>query len=166
MATPRSRYHRCLRPGPIPARCSMPACARVGQYRPGARRFVEELVARCRRAGATGEIVAASTRGSGATTRSTPRTPRCLLRWRCERKQGNRNGDHPDRRGAWVAIDYTEDGIAEVPNHLQAKALIVRRTRLVGAQEKPGPSGGTLASSPTWTAEPSTSMPSTGTTPV
>ena len=38
---------------------------------------------------------------------------------------------------AWVAIDYTEDGIAEVAEcTYKAKRLVVRRTRLVGPQQK------------------------------
>jgi hypothetical protein len=37
----------------------------------------------------------------------------------------------------WVAIDYTEDGIAEVAEcTYRKKRLIVRRTRLVGPQQK------------------------------
>src|ERR1039458_7395074 len=41
------------------------------------------------------------------------------------------------KEDAWVGIDYTEDGIAEVAETTyKARRLIVRRTRLVGAQEK------------------------------
>jgi hypothetical protein len=41
------------------------------------------------------------------------------------------------KEDAWVAIDYTKDGIAAVAETTyKEKRLIVRRTRLVGAQEK------------------------------
>ena len=41
------------------------------------------------------------------------------------------------KEDAWVGIDYTEDGIAEVAETTyKGTRLIVRRTRLVRAQEK------------------------------
>jgi hypothetical protein len=55
----------------------------------GARRFVEELVARCRRAGATGEIVLRVDSGfwSNDTIKPSPVSV-SATRWRCERETG------------------------------------------------------------------------------
>jgi hypothetical protein len=105
----------------------------------GARRFVEELVARCRRAGATGEIVLRV--DSGFWCNDTIKTlARLGVCYTMAVRTGNRaiaTAITQIEEDAWVAIDYTEDGIAEVAETTyKQKRLIVRRTRLVGAQEK------------------------------
>ena len=59
---------RSWRPAPRPARCCTLGCARDRAKR-GANRFVEELIARVRRAGATGAVGACGPiRGSGPTS--------------------------------------------------------------------------------------------------
>jgi hypothetical protein len=105
----------------------------------GARRFVEELVARCRRAGATGEIVLRVDSGfwSNDTIKTLARLGVCYT---MAVRTGNRaiaTAITQIEEDAWVGIDYTEDGIAEVAETTyKARRLIVRRTRLVGTQEK------------------------------
>jgi DDE family transposase len=99
----------------------------------GTVRFVEELVARVRRAGAAGEIVMRF--DSGFWSNATIAT---LGRLDVRHTMAVRTGTKAISRAiatvpadAWVAIDYTPDGIAEVAEcDYHHRRLIVRRTRL------------------------------------
>jgi len=102
----------------------------------GAVRFVEELVARVRRAGATGELIMRFDSGfwSGATLAT-------LERLDVGYTMGVRMVKAVTRavegiaESAWTPIDYTADGEAEVAEcDYKGHRLIVRRTRLVGRQ--------------------------------
>jgi hypothetical protein len=82
----------------------------------GARRFVEELVARCLRAWATGEIVLRVASGfwSNDTIKTLARLGDCYT---MAVRTGNRaiaTAIAEIDEEAWVGIDYTKDGIAEV----------------------------------------------------
>ena len=99
----------------------------------GARRFIEELVARVRRAGATGEIVLRV--DSGFWSKDTIAT---LGRLGVRYTMAVRTGNPAIARAiatideeAWVDIDYTPDGEAQVAEcTYRDRRLIVRRTRL------------------------------------
>jgi hypothetical protein len=105
---------------------------------PGARRFIDELVARLRRAGAVGEIVIRF--DSGFWSNHTIAT---LGRLNVRYTMGVRTNtkavaaviagiDEAD----WVDIDYTPDGQAQVAEaDYGGRRLIVRRTRLVDARQ-------------------------------
>ena len=99
----------------------------------GARRFIEELIARVRRAGASGEIVLRV--DSGFWSNDTIAT---LGRLGVRYTMAVRTGTPAIARAiaaidetAWIDIDYTPDGHAQVAecryNH---RRLVVRRTRL------------------------------------
>jgi len=102
----------------------------------GAVRFVEELVARVRRAGATGELIMRFDSGFWSNTTITT-----LERLEVGYTMGVRMVksvltavDGIDEL-AWSPIEYTCDGEAEVAECLyKGRRLIVRRTRLVGRQ--------------------------------
>ena len=105
----------------------------------GARRFIDELVPRVRRAGATGEIVMRFDSGfwsndtiadlgrldvryTMAVRTSTPAVVAAIA---------------TIAEDAWVDIDYTPDGAAQVAAcEYKGRRLIVRRTRLTGRQAK------------------------------
>jgi Transposase DDE domain group 1 len=99
----------------------------------GARRFIEELVARVRRAGATGEIILRV--DSGFWSKDTIAT---LGRLGVRYTMAVRTGNTAIARAiatidetAWVDIDYTPDGEAQVAEcTYRDRRLIVRRTRL------------------------------------
>ncbi|MGB9111341.1 MAG: IS1380 family transposase, partial [Acidimicrobiales bacterium] len=105
----------------------------------GARRFIEELVPRLRRAGATGEIVLRMDSGFWSND-----TLRLLGRLKVRFTMAVRCGNEAIRKviaaideEAWVGIDYTEDGIAQVAEtSYKGRRLVVRRTRLVGPEQK------------------------------
>jgi len=105
----------------------------------GARRFIEELVARCRRAGATGEIVLRVDSGFWSSD-----TIKTLARLGVGYTMAVRTNTKAIaaaiafvKEDAWVGIDYTQDGIAEVAEtSYKGRRLIVRRTRLVGPEER------------------------------
>lgn len=104
----------------------------------GARRFIDELVARLRRAGATGELVLRFDSGfwSGDTIATLARHD---VRYTMA-VRANTAGVaaviaeiEPD---AWVAIDYTPDGEAQVAETTyNGRRLIVRRTRLTDTRQ-------------------------------
>jgi hypothetical protein len=102
----------------------------------GAVRFVEELIARVRRAGATGELIMRFDSGFWSNT-----TIATLERLEVGYTMGVRMVksvvtavDGIDEL-AWSPIEYTCDGEAEVAECLyKGRRLIVRRTRLVGRQ--------------------------------
>ena len=102
----------------------------------GAVRFVEELVARVRRAGASGELIMRF--DSGFWSNATLAT---LERLDVGYTMGVRMITAVTRavegidESAWTPIDYTVDGEAEVAEcDYKGRRLIVRRTRLVGRQ--------------------------------
>jgi Transposase DDE domain group 1 len=104
----------------------------------GARRFIDEVVARVRRAGAAGEIVMRFDSGFWAKDTLT-----VLARHRVRYTMAVRTNtkgvaaviDQIDE-DAWVDIDYTPDGIAQVAETTYwGLRLIVRRTRLTDARQ-------------------------------
>lgn len=105
----------------------------------GARRFVDEVVARLRRAGASGEV--AMRFDSGFWSKDTIATlarhgVRYTMAVRANTK-GVAAAIAAIDEDAWVEISYTPGGQAQVAESTYwGKRLIVRRTRLVGAQEK------------------------------
>jgi hypothetical protein len=105
----------------------------------GTKRFVEELIARCRRAGASGEITLRVDSGfwSYDTIKTLSRLGvRYTMAVRTNTK-GVAAAIAGIKADAWVPIDYTEDGVAEVAETIyKGRRLIVRRTRLVGPQER------------------------------
>ena len=102
----------------------------------GAKRFVEELVARLRRAGATGELVMRFDSGFWSNT-----TIATLSRLGVGYTMGVRmvksvvTAVSAIDEETWTPIDYTCDGIAEVAEcDYKGRRLVVRRTRVVGHQ--------------------------------
>jgi len=102
----------------------------------GTKRFVEELVARLRRGGATGEPIMRFDSGFWSNA-----TIAALGRLDVGYTMGVRmvkpvvTAVSAIDEESWTPIDYTCDGIAEVAECLYAgRRLIVRRTRLVGRQ--------------------------------
>ena len=99
----------------------------------GARRFIEELIARVRHAGATGEIVVRV--DSGFWSKDTIAT---LARLDVRYTMAVRTGNSAVSKAiatidetAWVDIDYTPDGRAQVAECIyRGQRLVVRRTRL------------------------------------
>ena len=103
----------------------------------GARRFVEELVARVRRAGASGEIVMRF--DSGFWSQNTIATlGRLDVRYTMAVRTNTKGiaaaiANIDDE--AWTDIDYTPDGVAQVGECVyQERRLVVRRTRLTTKQ--------------------------------
>jgi hypothetical protein len=99
----------------------------------GTKRFIEELIARVRRAGASGEIVVRF--DSGFWSKATIEVlGRLDVRYTMAVRAGNSavaraiaSIDEAD----WVDIDYTTDGVAQVAEcTYKGRRLIVRRTRL------------------------------------
>jgi Transposase DDE domain group 1 len=103
----------------------------------GAKRFVEELIARLRRAGASGQIVLRM--DSGFWSKETMTT---LARLGVSYTMAVRTGNNAISQAIavipdddWVRIDYPDDGEAQVAETTyDRQRLVVRRTRLVGAQ--------------------------------
>ena len=99
----------------------------------GARRFIEELVARVRRAGASGELVCRFDAGfwSGDTISTLGRLG---VRYTMAIHTGNTAVSKVIAaidEGAWVDINYTPDGQAQVAEcTYRGRRLVVRRTRL------------------------------------
>jgi hypothetical protein len=105
----------------------------------GARRFIEELVARVRRAGAVGEIVLRV--DSGFWSKDTIATlARLDVRYTMAIRTGNSAVATAIRaidEGAWVDIDYTPDGQAQVAETTyKGRRLMVRRTRLTDRAQR------------------------------
>jgi len=102
----------------------------------GTKRFVEELVARLRRAGATGELIMRFDSGfwSNATIATLGRLDVGYTMGVRMVKSVVTAVSAIDEE-SWTPIDYTCDGVAEVAECLyKGRRLIVRRTRLVGRQ--------------------------------
>ena len=104
----------------------------------GARRFIDELVARVRRAGASGEIVMRFDSGfwSNETIASLGRLGvRYTMAVRANHK-GPATAIATISEDAWVDIDYTPDGQAQVAECTYGgRRLVVRRTRLTDARQ-------------------------------
>jgi hypothetical protein len=104
----------------------------------GTKRFVEELIARVRRAGASGEIVARF--DSGYWSNETIAVLRRLnVRYTMAIRTNTKGIDAVIAaidEAAWVEIDYTPDGQAQVAETLyNSRRLIVRRTRLTDTRQ-------------------------------
>jgi hypothetical protein len=104
----------------------------------GARRFVEELVARVRRAGAAGEVVMRFDSGfwSNEMLRVLARlNVRYTMAVRTNTK-GVAAAIATIDEVSWVDIDYTSDGQAQVAETLyNGRRLVVRRTRLTDTRQ-------------------------------
>ena len=104
----------------------------------GARRFIDEIVARARRAGASGEIVMRFDSGFWAKD-----TIAVLARHQVRYTMAVRTNTKGVAEAiaaidekSWVGIDYTADGIAQVAETTYSgRRLIVRRTRLVDPRQ-------------------------------
>ena len=108
----------------------------------GTARFVDELAARVRRAGASGELTMRMDSGfwSAKTIRACRRHQ---LRYSITVRQTTpiRAAIAAIAADAWVDIVYPDGGVAQVAEtRYQGDRLIVRRTRLVGAQAELFPS--------------------------
>ena len=105
----------------------------------GAKRFVEELVARAGRAGASGEMVMRFDSGfwSNATIATLGRLGvRYTMAVRCA-NSAVAKAISTIEEGAWAPIAYTPDGIAQVAEaDYGGRRLIVRRTRLADAAQQ------------------------------
>ena len=113
----------------------------------GAVRFIEELVARARRAGATGQLTVRVDSGfwSNDTIVALNRLDvRYTMAVRCGTK-GIAQAIAVIDEDAWTEIDYTADGQAQVADcayttgkgkHQITRRLVVRRTRLTGAAQQ------------------------------
>ncbi|HEX3794650.1 MAG TPA: IS1380 family transposase [Acidimicrobiales bacterium] len=102
----------------------------------GAGRFVEELVARVRRAGATGGLIMRFDSGfwSNATIATLERLEVGFTMGVKMNKYVVSAISSIDE-SAWTPIEYTKDGEAQVAEcDYKARRLIVRRTRLIGGQ--------------------------------
>ena len=105
----------------------------------GARRFLDELIARVRRAGATGEIVVRVDSGfwSNETIKTLGRLGvRYTMAVRTNTK-GVAAAIAAIEEGDWRPIDYTPDGEAHVADTTyHGRRLIVRRTRLTDRRQQ------------------------------
>src|ERR1039457_4328446 len=102
----------------------------------GTKRFIEELVARLRKAGATGELIMRF--DSGFWSNATIATLEHLdvgYTLGVRMVKSVVNAVSAISSGSWTPIEYTPDGEAEVSKCIyKGRRLIVRRTRLVGRQ--------------------------------
>ena len=119
----------------------------------GTKRFVEELIARLRRAGAAGEIICRI--DSGFWSNDTIATlGRLNVRYTMAIRTNTKGIDAVIAaidETAWVDIEYTVDGQAQVAETTyKAQRLIVRRTRLTdGRQARRWPNWRHFGFSPT-----------------
>jgi hypothetical protein len=115
----------------------------------GTRRFVEELIARVRRAGASGDVVVRFDSGfwSNETLKVLKRLGVCYtMAVRAGTKSIARTIAAIEE-SSWRPIEYSCDGVAEVAETTyDGRRLIVRRTRLVGPAQSFGLTGATLGS--------------------
>ena len=104
----------------------------------GAQRFIEELIARARRGGASGEIVVRLDSGfwSGDTIATLGRLGVRYTRAVRANTKGVSAAIAAIAESAWRAIDYTADGEAQVAETIyKDRRLIVRRTRLTDPRQ-------------------------------
>lgn len=104
----------------------------------GARRFVDELIARVRRAGAAGPIVVRFDSGfwsNDVIARLARLDVRYTMAVRCGFRHIATLIDAIDEHD-WRDIEYTPDGVAQVAETVHhGRRLIVRRTRLIDARQ-------------------------------
>jgi hypothetical protein len=102
----------------------------------GAARFVDELAARVRRAGATGELTMRADSGFfSAKTIKTCRRHQLHYSITVRQTKPIRAAIATIDEDAWTPIGYPDGGLAQVAQtRYRGDRLIVRRTRLVGAQ--------------------------------
>src|SRR5215216_1239026 len=102
----------------------------------GTARFVDELAARVRRAGATGELTMRMDSGFwSAKTIKTCRRHRIRYSITVRQTKPIRAAIARIDDAAWTPIVYSDGGVAEVAEtRYKGDRLVVRRTRLVGAQ--------------------------------
>jgi len=102
----------------------------------GAARFVDELAARVRRAGATGELAMRADSGFfSAKTIKTCRRHQLHYSITVRQTKPIRQAIAAIDEDAWTDIVYPDGGLAQVAEtRYKGDRLIVRRTRLVGAQ--------------------------------
>ena len=102
----------------------------------GTTRFVEELAARVRRAGASGELTLRADSGSWS-AKTIRACRRHQIRYSITVRQTKpiRAAIATIAEDAWIDIVYPDGGIAQVAEtRYQGDRLVVRRTRLVGEQ--------------------------------
>jgi len=109
----------------------------------GTKRFVQELIARCRRIGGTGKITIRFDSGyqSEATLKELERLGVSYTMAVHANAKGIRSLVEAIDSNAWTPIDYTDNGEAEVAETTYHKRrFIIRRTRLIGPQAELFPS--------------------------
>jgi hypothetical protein len=130
-------YHPLLASGAATGEL-LHACMRTGSANTarGAERFVNELAGRVRPAGAAGALVLRADSGfwSAKVIRACQRHHiRFSITVRQTQHVQSAIAAIPNH--AWVQIDYPDGGVAQVAEtRLAGERLVVRRTRLVGAQ--------------------------------
>jgi len=133
----------------------------------GTTRFVEELADRVRRAGASGELTLRADSGSWS-AKTIRACRRHQIRYSITVRQTKpiRTAIQAIDQDAWVDIVYPDGGLAQLAEtRYRGDRLVVRRTRLVGAQAELFPPGATTPSSPTGSAPLSSWTPTTAATP-
>jgi hypothetical protein len=103
----------------------------------GTKRFVQELIARCRRIGATGNITIRFDSGyqSDATLKELERLKVSYTMAVHANAKGIKSLVEDISKDCWTPIDYTENGEAQVAETTyKGRRLIIRRTRLIGDQ--------------------------------
>jgi Transposase DDE domain group 1 len=102
----------------------------------GAKRFVEELAGRLRRVGASGQLTLRADSGFWSTkVLQACRRHRIRFSVTVRQTQQVRAAIAAIDQTAWIPIEYPDGGVAEVAETtLGGDRLVVRRTRLVGAQ--------------------------------
>jgi hypothetical protein len=102
----------------------------------GALRFIDELIARVRRAGAAGEKLLRADSGFWS-TKAFERLEKAGWRYSIgvRMQKGIRKAIEAISEDAWQAIDYPEQGEAQIAETTYGgRRLIIRRTRLLGPQ--------------------------------
>jgi len=103
----------------------------------GTKRFVQELIPRCRRAGANGKITIRFDSGyqSDATLKELERLGVSYTMAVHANAKGIKSLVEDIDSDSWTPIDYTENGEAQVAQTTyKGRRLIIRRTRLIGDQ--------------------------------
>ncbi len=103
----------------------------------GTKRFVQELIPRCRRAGANGKITIRFDSGyqSEATLKELERLGVSYTMAVHANAKGIKSLVEDIDSDSWTPIDYTENGEAQVAETTyKGRRLIIRRTRLIGDQ--------------------------------
>ena len=103
----------------------------------GTKRFVQELIARCRRIGSTGKITIRFDSGyqSDATLKELERLGVSYTMAVHANAKGIKSLVEDISKDSWTPIDYTDNGEAQVAQTTyKGRRLIIRRTRLIGDQ--------------------------------